>query len=150
MDSVTLLGTGGAARAALVALHSVGIHAVVIQARDVSEAYKLAVEFGMETQPAPFDAPITTDGLIQATPLGMSGMIPLDIDFDDMPRNGWVFDFVTAPRRTLLLLNAKDRGLTTVDGIAMLVEQAAASFKQLFGADAPREKDAELLALLEA
>ena len=150
MSSVTLLGTGGAARAVLVALRTLDVRSVRIQARDVSEAYKLAVEFGMELQPMPFDAPIESDGLIQATPLGMNGMIPLDVDFDAMPANGWVFDFVTSPRRTHLLLNAQDRGLTTIDGIAMLIEQAAASFKLLFGAAAPRDRDAELLALLEA
>src|SRR6187397_751029 len=46
MGSVTLLGNGGAARAALVALKLVGISAVRIQARDLGAAYKLAVEFG--------------------------------------------------------------------------------------------------------
>ena len=85
LSSRLLLGTGGAARAALVALRSLDIRSVCIQARDVSEAYKLAVEFGLAIQPLPFDAPIDTDGLIQSTPLGMTGMIPLDVDLQDPP-----------------------------------------------------------------
>lgn len=149
MDSITLLGTGGAARATLMALHLVGIHSVRIQGRDLSEAYKLAVEFGMQVEPRRFDVPIESMGLIQATPLGMAGMPPLEVDIDAMPKDGWVFDFVTSPRRTALINAADARGLKTVDGISMLVEQAAESFRHLFGGDAPRHKDADLLALLE-
>lgn len=149
MRSVTLLGSGGAARASLMALHLLGIHSVCIQARNLSEAYKLAVQFGMQIDPREFDAPVETDGLIQTTPLGMAGHPPLAIDVDAIPADGWVFDFVTSPRRTRLIHAADERGLRTVDGIAMLVEQAAESFKLLFGADAPRHKDRDLLALLE-
>ena len=87
MGSVTLLGNGGAARAALVALKLIGIAANVrIQARDLAEAIKLAIEFGLEAEPAPFTAPIVSDGLINATPLGMTGRDCLDCDLQRMPR----------------------------------------------------------------
>jgi shikimate dehydrogenase len=65
-----------------------------------------------------------------------------------MPANGWVFDMVTDPVDTPLLRAARKRGMAAVDGIAMLVEQAAASFQLLFGHDAPRQYDAELMARL--
>ena len=131
MGSVILLGNGGAARAALVALKLVGISNVRIQARDLSEAVKLAVE-------------IVSDGLINATPLGMPGRDCLNCDLNRMPDQGWVFDMVYDPGETPLLAAARARGLQTVDGLHMLVEQAATSFKLFFGQDPPRDRDAEL------
>lgn len=144
MGSVILLGNGGAARAALVALKLVGIANVRIQARDVSEARKLAVEFGLEVEPEIFTAPIVGDGLINATPLGMPGRDCLHCDLGHLPDQGWVFDMVYDPAETPLIEAARERGLQTVDGLHMLVEQAATSFKLFFGKDAPRDRDAEL------
>lgn len=144
MGSVTLLGNGGAARAALVALKLVGISSVRIQARDLGAAYKLAVEFGLEAEPAPLTAMIESDGLINATPLGMPGMDCLNCELDHMPQAGWVFDMVTDPVETPLLEAARSRGLKSVGGLDMLVEQAATSFKLFFDRDAPRDRDAEL------
>lgn len=145
---VTLLGNGGAARAVLVALRMLDIADVRIQARDLSAAYKLAVEFGLGQQPVRFDEPVDTGGLINATPLGMAGFPPVPIDIGPMPANGWVFDMVTDPAETLLLKSARERGLATIDGIALLVEQAADSFMLLFGQDAPRQSDDAVLARL--
>lgn len=144
MNSVILLGNGGAARAALVALKLVGIANVRIQARDLAEATKLAVEFGLDVEPAPFTAPIVSDGLINATPLGMAGRDCLNCDLERMPEQGWVFDMVYDPPETPLIGEARKRGLQTVDGLAMLVEQAATSFKLFFGKEAPRDRDADL------
>lgn len=144
MGSVILLGNGGAARAALVALKLVGIANVRIQARDLAEASRLAVEFGLEVEPELFTAPIVGDGLINATPLGMAGRDCLNCDLQHMPDGGWVFDMVYQPAATPLIETARARGLQTVDGLNMLVEQAAASFKLFFGRDAPRDRDAEL------
>ncbi|HXG80484.1 MAG TPA: shikimate dehydrogenase [Sphingomicrobium sp.] len=144
MGSVTLLGNGGAARAALVALKLVGLSNVRIQARDIGEAVKLAVEFGLDTGPALFTDAIVSDGLINATPLGMAGRECLNCDLSHMPAQGWVFDMVYDPHDTALLVAARERGLAVVTGFDMLVEQAATSFKLFFGKDAPRDRDAEL------
>ena len=144
MNSVILLGNGGAARAALVALKLVGIANVRIQARDLAEATKLAVEFGLDVEPAPFTAPIVSDGLINATPLGMAGHECLNCDLSHLPANGWVFDMVTEPAETLLIAAARGRGLAVATGLDMLIEQAAVSFKLFFDADPPRDRDGEL------
>lgn len=144
MAGVTLLGNGGAARAALVALKLVGLTAVRIQARDMAAAMKLAVEFGLEAEPVPMTAPIRSGGLINATPLGMAGMDCLNCDLSHLPANGWVFDMVTDPADTPLLQAARERGLKVATGLDMLVGQAATSFKLFFGVDAPRDRDAEL------
>ena len=150
MAGVTLLGNGGAARAALVALKLVGMTAVRIQARDMAAAVKLAVEFGLEAQPEALTAPIQSGGLINATPLGMAGRDCLNCDLSRLPANGWVFDMVTDPVDTPLLQAARERGLKTANGLDMLVGQAATSFKLFFGVDAPRDRDVELWQKLEA
>lgn len=143
--SITLLGNGGAARAVLVALHMLDIEDVRIQARDLAAAYKLAVEFGLGQEPRPFAMPIDSEGLVNATPTGMPGVEALSIDVGAMPASGWVFDMVTEPAETPLVSAARARGLQAIDGLAMLVEQAADSFRLLFGKDAPRQYDAELM-----
>ena len=148
MGSVTLLGNGGAARAALVALKLVGIANVRIQARDLAEAIKLAVEFGLETEPVTFAAPIVSDGLINATPLGMPGRDCLNCDLHLMPAGGWVLDMVYDSGDTPLIEAARGAGLQAVTGLQMLVEQAASSFELLFGQKPPRDRDPELWQLL--
>lgn len=149
---VTLLGTGGAARAVLVALKRLGMSNVEIHARSQNEAVNLALQFGLTMRPQPFDAPVGTDGLINATPLGMRGAPPLDIDMSRMPARGWVFDLVTSPAPTALLVDAERRGLAASGGLAMLVEQAASSFPLFFGAEPPRDSDSdrELFARLQS
>ena len=148
--TITLLGNGGAARAVLVALRLLDFDSVRIQSRDLSEARKLAVEFGTGLAPAPFDSPVASDGLVNATPLGMTGHPPFALDLSRMPAGGWVMDMVTDPNPTALLGDARAHGLATIDGLAMLVEQAAAAFELLFGAKPPRDKDAELMLALRS
>ena len=139
-----MLGTGGAARAVLLALRSLDAGPVVLQARDMAEATKLAVEFRLEYQPRRFDMPIDSRGLINATPIGMSGVAPITIDILRMPDDGWLLDLVSAPLPTPLASRAAARGLTVIDGLSVLVEQAADSFELLFGAKPPRDRDAAL------
>jgi shikimate dehydrogenase len=121
------------------------IEDVRIQARDLASAYRLAVEFGLGQEPRPFTMPIDSEGLVNATPMGVPGVQALSIDIGAMPATGWVFDMVTEPAATPLLSAARARGLQAIDGLAMLVEQAADSFHLLFGKDAPRQYDAELM-----
>jgi shikimate dehydrogenase len=61
-----------------------------------------------------------------------------------------IFDMVYAPLETELLARARSRGLEAVDGLAMLIGQAAEAFFHFFGVAAPREHDAELRARLTA
>lgn len=147
---IVLLGNGGAARAVLLALRSLEAGPVFLQARDLAEATRLAVEFRTGRQPRRFDTPIDSMGLINATPLGMSGVAPAWIDIGGMANGGWVLDLVSAPLPTPLLARAAARGLTVIDGLSVLVEQAADSFELLFGAKPPRNRDAELFAMLRA
>ena len=56
----------------------------------------------------------------------------------------------STPLDTPLLVQARARDLRTIDGLEMLIGQAALAFEIFFDAPAPREHDAELRALLEA
>jgi shikimate dehydrogenase len=51
---------------------------------------------------------------------------------------------VYAPLETPLLAEARARGLRTIDGLEMLIGQAAAAFEYFFGVPAPRGGDAAL------
>ena len=143
-----MFGCGGAARAALVALKLLGIDQVRIQARDMAEATKLAVEFGLALAPRPLLDPVDSDALINATPLGMEGYDCLNCDLSLLPAEGLVFDMVSVPADTPLIVAAKERNLAVVTGLDMLVEQAATSFKLMFGVEPPRDRDGELFARL--
>ncbi len=145
---IVVLGNGGAARAALLALRLLETGPAILQARDMAEATSLAVEFRTRERPRPFDTPIDAVGLINATPIGMSGVAPTPIDIGPMVKDGWVLDLVSAPLPTPLTTAARPRGLTVIDGLSVLVEQAADSFEALFGVAPPRDRDAELLAML--
>jgi shikimate dehydrogenase len=79
----------------------------------------------------------------------MAGIEPFTIDIAPMPAGGWVLDMVTDPVPTPLLAAAGARGLATIDGLSMLVEQASASFMLLFGHEVPRQYDAELMGILK-
>ncbi len=149
-NPIVLLGNGGAARAVLLALRSLGAGPVALQARDMAEATKLAVEFRLEEGPRRFDMPVDSRGLINATPLGMMGVAATRIDIGAMPADGWVLDLVSTPPPTPLLASAAARGMTLIDGLSVLVEQAADSFELLFGQTPPRNRDGELFAMLRA
>lgn len=158
-----VLGTGGAARAIAHALAGEDF-TVVVAGRDLAKAQALAAELspderlaaplGQFAQPLVFDwgerDAEVLDLFVNATSLGMAGQPPLDMDFSNVPPNAIVYDAVYAPLETPLLAEAKARGLRTIDGLEMLVGQAAIAFGLLFGAEAPRAHDAELRALLTA
>ena len=88
------------------------------------------------------------DLIVNASPLGMRGQPPLAFDWSHAPPRSIAYDIVTDPVETEFLENARAAGFTTIDGLAMLIGQAAAAFELFFGQPAPREHDADLRALL--
>jgi shikimate dehydrogenase len=78
----------------------------------------------------------------------MVGQPPLEIELTPLPEHSIVYDIVYAPLDTPLLNQARARGLATIDGLEMLIGQAALAFDIFFDAQPPREHDAELKALL--
>jgi shikimate dehydrogenase len=150
--SVIVIGAGGAARAVLAGLTTRRIGSVTILNRDVAKAQQLLAEFGLRGSARPLedgDVP-RADLLVNASSLGMTGQPPMSPVERFVADSGLVYDLVYAPLETPLLKAARTRGLETIDGLAMLIGQAAEAFALFFGAAAPREYDAELRALLTA
>ena len=91
------------------------------------------------------------DLVVNASPLGMVGKPPLEFDLAHVRDGGTVYDIVTAPLETPLLARARARGLRTIDGLSMLIGQAAVAFDLFFGQRPPRDDgDAALRTLLTA
>lgn len=142
---VAVIGAGGAARAILFALSKLGVGRVTILNRNPLKAAALLATFGLKGDALPLAAPLPpVNLLVNASTLGMTGQPPLAIDLAPLPRNAVVYDAVYAPIETPLLAQAHDRGLDTVDGLEMLVGQAALAFELFFGAAPPRDRDEEL------
>lgn len=159
-----VLGTGGAARAIVAALAGHGV-VIVLAGRDPAKARALldeldpggehhAVELAQFADPTDFafdDRAGCLDLIVNASPLGMAGQPPLGFDLSHAPPGSVVYDIVTHPSDTALLQAARAAGFRTIDGLAMLIGQAAVAFEAFFGRPPPRDEgDRELRALLAA
>lgn len=148
---VALVGAGGAARAILFAFSKLGVGRVTILNRNVLKAAALLASFGLKGDALPLGAPLPPAALlVNASSLGMQGQPVLDLDLSPLPGDAVVYDAVYAPLETGLLAAAHARGLDTVDGLEMLVGQAALAFELFFGQSPPRDRDEELRELLLA
>lgn len=132
-----LLGAGGAARAVSIALKNKGFSKIWIANRSHDKAEAMAREFDLE----PLDwgerqAGVNeADLVVNATSLGMKGSPPLDLNLDNAKQSAVIADIVYAPIETPLLKSARDKNHRTVDGLNMLMHQAAPGFRQWFKTD---------------
>jgi shikimate dehydrogenase len=150
-DHAVLIGAGGAARAILFALATFGVPRITIVARDVAKGRELLDRAGLKGDVIALGDPLpAADLLVNSSPLGMEGQPPLEIDLTPLAPGATVYDIVYAPLETPLLAQARGLGLKTIDGLEMLIGQAALAFDIFFDAEAPREHDAELRTLLLA
>jgi shikimate dehydrogenase len=135
--SALVLGAGGAARAILFALIKAGIRDIRVVNRTVARASELADRFGSGTTSHGWDAvdELARDcGLVvNTTSLGMSGKGDIPLDLSRLPASALVTDIVYVPLQTPLLAAAAACGLATVDGLGMLLHQAAPGFERWFG-----------------
>lgn len=158
-----VLGTGGAARAIVSALAAKGF-TIVLAGRDPAKAQAILDELAASGEHhaadlAQFAAPTDfafddregcCDLVVNASPLGMRGQPPLRFDWSHAPPGSIGYDIVTDPVETDFLRSAHNSGFGTIDGLAMLIGQAATAFERFFGTPPPREHDAELRTLLAA
>lgn len=148
---ITVVGAGGAARAVLFALARLEVGPVTLLNRTPLKAAGLLAHFGLKGRALPLDAPIPPCALlVNASTLGMTGQPAYAPDLSALPDDAIVYDAVYAPLETPLLAAARARNLATVDGLEMLVGQAALAFEIFFGSAPPREGDEELRELLLA
>jgi shikimate dehydrogenase len=138
---VVLLGAGGAARAALLALDRLGAGTIRILNRSHGRAQGLAVTLApsvkakLDAMPLDTWPAATADAalVVNATSAGMKGVPNLALSLDRLPNDAAVSDIVYNPLETDLLKRARARGLRTVDGLGMLMHQAVPSFAAFFG-----------------
>jgi shikimate dehydrogenase len=136
---VAVLGAGGAARAVIRSLAAEGASEVVVVNRSADRgrrAVALAGPVGVLGGPERVG---DVDLVVNATPVGMGDDPSLPIDPELLHVGQVVADLVYHPLRTALLAAAADRGCECVDGVGMLVGQAALSFERWTGRAAPVE-----------
>jgi shikimate dehydrogenase len=135
--AAVVLGAGGAARAVVWALLARGFAPVHVVNRSRDRAEALALRFGSRVRAADWGEVAallpTARVLVNSTSLGMAGQPPLDLDLAALPAESLVTDIVYVPLETPLLAAARARGLRTVDGLGMLLHQAAPGFERWFG-----------------
>ena len=150
--SAVVLGAGGAARAIVQGLLAAGVDKITVVNRNPERAQRLAAQFGRATNAAPWSAIprllAGADLLVNTTSLGMVGQAALEIDLRPLDGCAIVADIVYIPLETPLLAAAKARGLRAVEGLGMLLHQAAPGFERWFGVRP--EVTPQLRALIEA
>ena len=128
--SVALIGAGGAARSVALALARTGA-SVVVTARRASAAEAVAAlhpaivteDWARRTELA-----LESDIIVQCTPVGMLGDPNVPFDVAGLTARHCVADLVYTPIATPLLLAATRAGAVAVDGLGMLIHQAALAF----------------------
>jgi shikimate dehydrogenase len=132
-----VLGAGGAARAIVAALLHEGVPELRIANRSRPRAEALRAEFGTRVvvwdwvQAGPMLSECAT--VVNTTSLGMTGKPDFKVPLDAILPAATVCDLVYNPLRTGFLTEAEARGCITVDGLGMLLHQAAPGFERWFG-----------------
>ncbi|HXB51131.1 MAG TPA: shikimate dehydrogenase [Rhizomicrobium sp.] len=139
--TVVLLGAGGAARGAILALNELGAARVHIlnhhpdKAAILAKALKPIVAMTLDAGDLK-DWPKVAgeaDLLVNTTSAGMKGHPALALDLAGLKPSAAVLDIVYNPLETALLNDAKARGHVAIDGLGMLMHQGVPSFEAFFG-----------------
>lgn len=143
---VCVLGAGGAARAVLKAMSILQVGEVRLVNRSVVRGQELLEHFGHQGSVGDWatvsQAYKGAALVINASSLGMAGQPPLPaeaLQFGAVAQNTIVFDIVYKPLETALLSAARAQGLAAIDGLAMLLAQAAPAFDLFYGVPAPAD-----------
>lgn len=138
-----VVGAGGAARAVIRALGEAGAAEIVVAARRpeaAAEVVRLAPGVARVGTAEEADA---ADLVVNATPVGMGEVVDLDpalpVEEARLGSGQVVVDLVYHPLVTPLLHAARRRGAVAVNGVGMLLHQAAIAFRLWTGEDAPLE-----------
>ncbi len=142
---IVLLGAGGAARAIGVELALAGAATITVVNRSVERGQSLVERLNEKTStPATlipwegeFKVPADTDVLVNATSIGLNdAAAKVPVNLDTAPATMVVADVIASPPVTRLIRKAQQRGLKTLDGVGMIVNQGAIGFKLWTGIEA--------------
>lgn len=145
-SSALVIGAGGASRAVLGALLSLGVPEICLVNRTDSKAEDLA---GQVDVPSLYALPWAqrqeavgrADLIVNASAAGMTGKPELDISLANGRSGGLVYDLIYTPRVTRLMAEGQKIGMETLGGLDMLIAQARPSFKLFFGQTPPMDLD---------
>lgn len=132
-----ILGAGGAARAVVAALLECGVPELRIANRTKLRADQIKADFGARVVVYDWaQVGNMLDGartVVNATSMGMIGKPALRVPLDALGAGALVTDLVYNPLMTPFLAAAQARGCRIVDGLGMLLHQAAPGFERWFG-----------------
>jgi shikimate dehydrogenase len=140
-----VLGSGGAARAVVLALADAGAARVEVVGRRREQVLATAALAGKVGGEATVSSAEAADLIVNATPVGMTGAgsetdgLPFGLGRDSLGPGQLVADLVYAPATTPLIAAARARGSSTCNGLGMLIHQAARQVTIWTGRDAPVE-----------
>ncbi len=132
-----VLGAGGACRAVIAALLEIGVPEIRLANRSRGRAETLRTDFGAKvvvhdwTRAADMFEGAGT--VVNTTSLGMTGKPDFRMPLDNIDRTALVTDLVYTPLMTQFLIEAESKGCRIVDGLGMLLHQAAPGFERWFG-----------------
>ena len=142
-----IIGAGGAARGIILSLIKRGVREIILMNRNRKRLMKIKEQFKkdsneiLKTQEwSEKIIPNFVDLLINCTSVGMREGESLDINLTEMKKTSIIYDIVYTKESTQLIKEAKKHGLATQRGHAMLVRQAAESFKIWFD-EYPNEEE---------
>jgi len=148
---VTILGAGRLARAIGAELSLVGVRELVFACREPDTAANLVRTLLDQTpledcrvEKLDHEAPLVIDqecrALVNATSVGSNDPeAQLPIDVESLSKKTLVADVVYNPPQTWLMLQAEASDCPTIDGLTLLIEQAALAFEIWTGASADRQ-----------
>ncbi len=149
--NVLMLGSGGAARAIaftlawdnrLATLKLLDIDQTMLTglADDLTSGTQASIQWELMSEATLAAAMKTAEVIVHCTPIGMHPKEDRSLVPADLFRPGQVvFDIVYTPLETKLLAEARAKGLQTISGVEMFVNQAVLQFERFTGADAPVE-----------
>jgi shikimate dehydrogenase len=147
---VVIIGAGGAARGAAAAFLIAGAPEVRVLNRTLARAESIADSLGGSVSAHALDAAAEAfreaSAVVNATTLGaMDGA--MDLPLEATPASAVIMDMNYKPLATPLLVRARALARPTVDGLEMLIRQAAPSFEAFFGCAPPPYVDVRALCL---
>lgn len=163
-----ILGTGGAAHAACIALTECGVKEIAFFTRNIPNSIELMNYVRRKFPSINFNVyqieNIRSLGeyslLVNTTPIGMlgkfGGMSPVEVQaLQTLKKDAVVYDVIYNPKKTVLIKDAQKLGLRTITGLDMLIYQAVAAQEiwlnqnQCSTDKTPDRKDMKIVALEE-
>lgn len=163
-EKVAILGTGGAAHAACIALTECNVSEIAFFTRNIPNSIDLMNYVRRQFPAITFNVyqieNIRHLGeykmLVNTTPIGMLGkagdMMPVEPKaLETLNKDAVVYDVIYNPKKTVLIKEAEKLNLRTITGLDMLIYQAAAAQEIWFGSGVnnakPDFKDMKIAAL---